>query len=268
MSLPSEAIVTREIANKYARHLAAMSNLHDTVTSMMTAGSWTVSRTRGLTPNVARTMMGLLTKALKTFRSIQILCERGLHEDANALVRVLMETTAAILFILQKRSRERTLIYHAYGISQGIRMLNDWKQTAGLKRGARIRIVKALTATLADAQKNLPGIEVTRHWSGKPNLYEAMKTLRGGRVMYAMVFRHTSSFTHGSDFGAHVTPADDDDVVYEIEPRVEGFDGPTYTARQLLWLAASRIDERFGLGFEKRLARQKLTRQQIEQRLQ
>jgi hypothetical protein len=29
--------------------------------------------------------MGLLTKACKTFRSIQILAERGLHEDANAL---------------------------------------------------------------------------------------------------------------------------------------------------------------------------------------
>jgi hypothetical protein len=149
MSLPNESIVAREIAHKYARHLAAMSNLHDTVASMMTAGSWTVSRTRGHTPNVARTMIGLLTKALKTFRSIQILCERGLQEDANALVRVLMETTAAILFILQKRSHERMLIYHAYGISQGVRMLNDWKQTPGLKRGARVRIVKAMTATLA-----------------------------------------------------------------------------------------------------------------------
>jgi hypothetical protein len=119
-----------------------------------------------------------------------------------------------------------------------------------------------------DAQKKLPGTDVTRHWSGKPNLYEAMKTLRGGRVMYAMVFRHTSSFAHGSDFAAHVTPVDGDDMVYELEPRVEGFHGPTYTARQLLWLAANRIDERFGLGFEKSLAKHKLTRQQIEQRLQ
>ena len=95
-----------------------------------------------------------------------------------------------------------------------------------------------------------------------------MKGIRGGRVMYATVFRHTSSFVHGSDFGAHVTPENGEDVVYEIEPRVDGFDGPTYTARQLLWLAASRIDARLGLGFEKRLASHELTRKQIEERLQ
>jgi hypothetical protein len=59
-------------------------------------------------------MMGLLTKAMKTFRSLQILCERGLYDDASALARVLLETTIAIAFILQKKSKQRMLMYHAY----------------------------------------------------------------------------------------------------------------------------------------------------------
>ena len=45
-----------------------------------------------------------------------------------------METTIAIVFILQKKSKERALIYHLHGTSQQIKMLNEWKNTRGLKR--------------------------------------------------------------------------------------------------------------------------------------
>jgi hypothetical protein len=69
----------------------------------------------------------LLTKACKTFKSIQVLCERGLHEDADALVRVLLETTAAILYILREKSTERALIYHAHGMHQQLKMLKHWR---------------------------------------------------------------------------------------------------------------------------------------------
>jgi hypothetical protein len=61
--LPHEAEVTTEIAKKYRVQLDAMTALHDAVVSMMTAGCWTVSKTRGLAPFVAETMMGLLTGA-------------------------------------------------------------------------------------------------------------------------------------------------------------------------------------------------------------
>ncbi len=81
-------------------------------------------------------MIGLLTKGCKNFRSIQILCERGLHDDASALVRVLMETTVAVLFILQKASRRRALGFHAHSIGQSLKMLDEWKKTPGLKRKA------------------------------------------------------------------------------------------------------------------------------------
>ena len=254
-----------EIAAKHRVQLDAMTKLHDAVVAMMSAGSWTIQNKRGLNPVVVQTMIGLLTKASKTFRAIQVLCERGLQDDANALVRVLMETTVAIAFILQKKSKERTLIYHAHGIAQNIKMLNHWKNTRGLKRKATKAMLTQANEALDDYMKRLPlGVDVRRHWSGKPNLQEAVKTLRGD-VMYAALYRFTSSISHASDFGAHfeVDPASDD-LIWEIEPQVRGFEVPSYAARELFWNAANRIDQRLGLGYAATLAPHKLKRSDVQ----
>jgi hypothetical protein len=263
--LPHEAEVMAEIATKYSVQLDRMTGLHDTVVSMMTAGRWTIRKKRGVNPFVVQTMLGLLTKACKTFRAIQILCERGFQEDADALVRVLMETTVAIVFVLQKRSKQRTLIYHAHGIAQSVKMLNEWKNTRGLKRKATKALLKQANDGVAGYVTLLPaGTDVKRHWSGKPNLQEAVKALRGG-AMYATLYRHTSSISHASDFGAHfeVDPTTED-VIWKIEPTVKGFEAPSYAARELLWNAANRIDQRLGLGFSAALAPHKLTRADVQ----
>ena len=65
--LPHEVDVTAGIATSYRVQLAAMAALHAAVVSMMTAGSWKVSKSRGLPPPVAQTMMGLLVKAKELF---------------------------------------------------------------------------------------------------------------------------------------------------------------------------------------------------------
>jgi hypothetical protein len=242
-----------------------MTSLHDTVVSMMTAGGWTVLKTRGVSPLVAQTMMGLLTKAMKTFRSVQILCERGLYEDASALTRVLMETTIAIVFILQKKSKERMLIYHAHSMVQSIKTLNEWARTKGIKRKAPKAMLQRAHAELASYLSKLPpGTNVTKHWSGTGSLQEAMRKLKG-ETMYATLYRHTSSISHASDFGLHFSLDQDGEFVWEIDPQVEGFESPSYAARELLWGAANRIDERFGLGFAAALAPHKLTRAQVNE---
>ncbi|MGH9160428.1 MAG: DUF5677 domain-containing protein [Vicinamibacteraceae bacterium] len=108
---------------------------------MMTAEQWTIRRRSGTSPFTIDIIRGLLTKSCKTFRSIQSLCERGLHEDANALVRVLLETSVAVLFILQRRRRDkktralsptaeqRALTFYAHSLHQQLKMLKEWKQT-------------------------------------------------------------------------------------------------------------------------------------------
>lgn len=254
-----------EIKTKYRVQLEGMTQLHDTVFSMVSSDQWTIRKRRGVNPFAVQTMVGLLTKACKTFRAVQILCERGFREDANALVRVLMETTVAIAFILQNRSKERNLIYHAHSIAQSIKMLNDWKKTPGLKRKAPAVMMKRANDELAKYLAQLPsGTDVRRHWSGKQSLQEAVKAL-GGTAMYATLYRHTSSISHASDFGVQyeIDPVTGEPVL-QIEPTAKGLEVPIYAARELLWNAANRIDERLGLGFSVALAPHKLTKEDVE----
>jgi hypothetical protein len=263
--LPHEAEVSVEITNTYSAQLHRMTTLHDAVMGMLTAGSWSITKPKGINRFTAETMAGLLTKACKTFRAIHILTERGLHGDANALARVLMETAVAILFILQKESEKRAMIYHAYGLVQDLKMLNDWKATPGLRRKATKKMFQQANKGLATYLSRLPtGTNVKSQWSGKSNLRDALKALCGD-VMYATLYRFTSAITHGSDFGAHFeVDAASGDLVWEIEPTVRGFEAPTYAARELLWMAAHRIDERLGLGFDVALATHKLTPAEVK----
>jgi hypothetical protein len=109
-----------------------------------------------------------------------------------------------------------------------------------------------------------PGTDVKRHWSGKANLQEAVKALRGDAV-YATLYRHTSSISHASDFAAHIeVDPTSGELTYGIEPQVRGFEAPSYAARQLLWFAANRVNERLGLPFAAALAPHKLTRADVQ----
>jgi hypothetical protein len=126
-------------------------------------------------------------------------------------------------------------------------------------------MLKQANDALAVYMKWLPrGTNFKRHWSGKANLQDAVKALHW-EVMYASLYRFTSSISHASDFGAHfeVDPASDD-LLWEIEPRVRGFETPYYAARELLWNAANRIDQRLGLGYAATLAPHKPTRSDVQ----
>jgi hypothetical protein len=140
-------------------------------------------------------------------------------------------------------------------------MSKDWKSTPGLKRKAKKAMLKQADDALAGYMSLLrSGTNVKRHWSGTANLQQAMKALRGD-VMYAVLYRVTSSISHASDFSAHFVEGNpaSDDLVWEIEPQVHGFEAPSNAARELLWIAANCIDERLGLGYAATLAPHKPT---------
>lgn len=262
--LPHETDVQREIAIAYGAQITAMNALHDAVVGMLTCGGWTVRHSKRIQRFTAETMMGLLVKACKTFRAAQVLCERGLHADAKVSVRALLETTVAIAFILQKRPNERALIYHAYGLAQQLKMLEEWRRTPGLKRFARDATLSRIREGVADYMRRLPpGTNVSRHWSGTGGLQDAMRALRND-VAYASLYRHTSAIAHSADFGSHFQlDASTGDFIWEIEPTVTGFEAPSVAARQLLWYSANRINEKLGLGFAAALAAHKLTRSDV-----
>lgn len=255
--------VTAVIATEYRKQLDAMTALHDTVLGIMRS-PWTIGKS-GLNKAVFTTIVSLLSKACKTFKSIQCLCERGLHEDANALARVLLETTAAIEYILQDKPIERSTIFYAHSLHQQIEMLKDWKKSSAVPTQSFESALKRAEDEFNRIVNSLPkGTDVKRHWSGLSGLKAVLKAL-GDETTYATGFRFGSSMIHVTDFGAHFEPdGDSGDVVFQPEGRVRGFEAPSYAARQLLWRAADRINDRFGLGLEANLAPFYLTDEDVK----
>ena len=171
-----------------------MSALHDAVVSMMMADKWTMRRTTGTTPFTIDMILGLLTKSCKTFRSIHIRCERRLHEDAEALVRVLLETAVAVMFILQSRRRDkktsilsptaqqRALTFYAFSLHQQLKMLKDWTNTPGLKRKATNAIIKNTENGIAAVETLLPAAtNFKKHWSVTGGFQQAVLSLALGQ---------------------------------------------------------------------------------------
>jgi len=146
-------------------------------------------------------------------------------------------------------------MYHAHGWVQQIKMLKHWKRTPSLAAKVTNEVLKRGQDALETYEKMFPEtIDVTRHWSGTGSLEGALTAL-GDETTYAVSFRFTSAISHATDFGAHFeSDGDSDEVIWQIEPRVRGFEAPSYAARELLWKAAHRIDERLGLGFDEKLA--------------
>jgi len=89
---------------------------------------------------------------------------------------------------------------------------------------------------------------------------DAMKALKHDQA-YAVLFRHTSSIMHASDAAGHMefTPGSDEPI-FQIYPRLEGIDGPSFVARELFWVLARQIDRKLGLGFRTVLMPHKMTK--------
>lgn len=276
--LPGESEVAAEIKVRYEKELTAMTALHDAVVGMVIADQWTIRRNTGAKPFTIEILLGRLTKACKTFRSIQVLCERGLYEDANALVRVLLETTIAVVWILQRRARDkagvltptshqRAIAFLGYSLHQQLTMLKEWKKTKGLKRLAPKRAIEAVEKQIVDIKTMLPsGMNFEKHWSGKGGLQQTVTALKADSL-YSVLFRHTSSISHASDVGLHFEPHPaTGEPIWQIAPRAEGVLNASLVARELLWMLANRIDERLGLGFSSTLARHRLRKADVPSR--
>lgn len=83
--LPHEAEAQAAIAANYRVQIDAMTKLHDTIVGMMTAGSWTVTKIRGVTPLVAQMELLLcfvenLVKLRLSFRGVH-----GIHDGLRGV---------------------------------------------------------------------------------------------------------------------------------------------------------------------------------------
>jgi hypothetical protein len=249
--LPNETEAIAKIASELRSDFEAAERLHNVVVGML-SGTWRPP-TRGLSPLVLFSIAGLMTKACKTYRAIQHVCAAGLGQDATVLLRSLYETMVAVLFILQKRSRERAVIYQAYGIASGLKMLHAWKRTPGLKRRATKSVIAQTEQACHQWAAQLPpGTDYSRHWSGKRSLEQAAKALRGA-VSYDLFYRYASPFAHAADLVDHMDLRSAPVFAMRLIPGDLHVAGTLAVARLMLWLTASRVNERFRLGCDEPL---------------
>ena len=258
--LEVEREVQAEILQARGNDLRAMTDLYLAVTGMLTADKWTVGK-RGNSRPVLELMMGLLTKSLKTFRSIQILCACGRIDDAKVLLRVLTETYILVKFVLQKQRTERTRVYHAWATYQDLKMMRGTKATKGLKRGIPKTLITKYERRLASITSGLaPSVRYDRQWSGLGTIYDSFKAVNSLKL-YSSVYRMTSASAHGSDIGAHQEfDKALDGPENQFLPSIKGFDATAMPAREVFWHIAYEINRKIGLGFDAVLTPHRLTK--------
>ena len=115
--LPFEDEMVKEIWLQVRDAYNRAEGLHDFVVAEFFNPNMTVTK---LPVNrfVLTTVMGLLTKACKTHRAVEILASKGLGEDAMTVARSCYETAMIVLFILKEDSKTRASMYLSILISR------------------------------------------------------------------------------------------------------------------------------------------------------
>jgi hypothetical protein len=178
--LPEEEKARIEIERVLRAQLAEMRQTLELALAILPRdGKIRVTKTRDVDGSVVTLALALYAKAIKTFRGIEILCEGGLGQDAISLLRVLLETTLAILFVLQRNSRFRSRMYAVHVLSKRLQVLRKWKETDGFKRKATKQLMRNVESSLHDAVQFLAQMpRLPRRHSYGPTLEPAIAQLK------------------------------------------------------------------------------------------
>lgn len=246
-----------DLRTTLASDLTLFDRVHDAVESLMTSGVLYVQFPRGVNAPTLDLALGLVAKSYKTMRAVRATCLEGCGEDAMILLRSQFESMLAVLYILQRDTRRRSMLYVAHGHYRRLVQLREITRTRGQKRAiskASIRqqqdLVQAYESELgADAVK-----AVRSHWGGQGGLESVAKRVGRGywRRLYNSLYRTSSMHGHAGDAVQH----------YRYRTREDGVTVPVLSilpseaaVRECLLAAASlslslvhRVDERFAIG--------------------
>jgi hypothetical protein len=279
--LPRETEVKEAyLQHHYGTDFATMTDVLE-LALRMTQAPIRITKPRGLDRQVIDVSFGVFVKACKQYRSIQILCEHGLPEDAQALTRNLGETMIALYFLLRHRvklkngphalppipgkartTRFRSDLYLSHGVLQKEKMLNDWGTTKGLKASYR-KVLKGEFPASVAAAKALLGPEWTSRLKSK-NYYSGTSfrdLVLSFRVpmIYAVLFRMGSQFVHPTDLASFLRITEDGTTVLLLQPGDRLLKETIFTANMLLVLSMDVLNARMGLGHDAAIAAMKRT---------
>ena len=256
MKLPHEDAGRAQVQASLGAKLAEMGQLLNLAFTVVPQGGFTVNRTRGLDRTVVHVSVGLFIKACKTYRSVILLCQAGLTEDAFVVARGLFETALAVFWILKTASRRRAQMYLAHLSMRDRKIFLEWKRTKGIKRHATVRMMHVVDGQIAEStrilgQQSMAGL--AEGYSGK-SLKDTAKAV-GLLPTYQIFYRHASGFGHGSDLFSHITYTQAGVPVLHLVP------GPSDNLKRVMAMSyvffrtlIQRLNDRFGLGHDAAIA--------------
>lgn len=213
--------------------------------------------------------LGLYSKACKTFRAIHILCTKPLGEDANTLLRVLMETSINVYYIAaDKKVRSQLFIdkmiknSHRLGMiikqnkklrSMGFIPEDGWSKVKEMvkeikKNTPKESFLKNLKKIIIENILNEKIMKVST-WSGESLQNMAYKT--GLRDIYDLTNPLTSRAIHSEDIPEHVDFDEKTGIYLKIVPG-DKWVNPVLPSAILIFLAiVEKINSLFQLGEDK-----------------
>lgn len=214
MSLPDEAAAKADLAQEFADLFARAERVHNAAIEPLTRGGLSVKGPLASNKGIVFLIASLLTKACKTYRAIQITSESGLGQDASVLARQLFETTVAVNFILKKDTQLRAAMFAAHEDRRLLVLIEEARKVEGLENIGSAEFLHKAQKKVQAWETVIPReavASVRRHWSGK-SLESAAKEV-GLHTAYALMYRTTSAFAHGSDVTAHFFVSHDDESI-------------------------------------------------------
>jgi len=232
----------------------------------------------GLRYNAFHVGLSLYVKSSKQFRSLILLCQAGLTEDAEIIARSLFETLLALNFVLrrsvqlkengkrikvERHGRRqpldcgfRTELYLAHYAFDLQRRVKGWKNVSGLKRLSRTWGDPA--AIDRDAQQ--AELAVGPEWTHRLRSRRSFSGLSirdladsfGIVHYYASIYGHQSHLAHGADALSYLDLGDEPSKLsLALAPNTEAV-GRILRLGSLLFTGCLDIaSQRIGLGADK-----------------
>lgn len=220
------------------------------------------------------TVVGLLTKAHVTFRSIIVLCGQGLDRPATALSRSLFETLLNLTFLVRRQvslhqfndsktkpksplplhgktltPEFRLALFNAWTLLRDEKMVNNWRRTPGLKRQGH-RTYKKLSpldrsyidSIGTDWEKAIKG----RNTCVGLDIVDFAASLGPTfRQWYRSVYAGDSAFVHQSDIPSYLAVTEDGNFTPQLYTSAQQVSGVLHRSSLLYLGCISEMNKRF-----------------------
>lgn len=266
--LPEEDITSKQAQQKYKPYFEFCDELLGLAIEMTDKDRLKIFEKELVFAIVA---LGLYSKACKTFRAIHILCAKPLGEDANTLLRVLMETSINVYYIAaDKKVRSQLFIdkmiknSHRLGMiikqnkklrSMGFIPEDGWGKVKEMveeikKNTPKESFLKNLKKIIIENILNEKIMKVST-WSGESLQNMAYKT--GLRDIYDLTNPLTSRAIHSEDIPEHVDFDEKTGIYLKIVPG-DKWVNPVLPSAILIFLSiVDKINSLFELGKDREI---------------